>query len=208
MIIEEDVLEYLEHFGVKGMRWGVRKSGSDQKTEHSNKKRNAAIVLGSVVAVTAIAAGALYAKKHMGASTKDISKVSETTKNFAESMAKEPVGIVHATRGKARGFTFPQHGGLNHPLREYDKSGLTRDMSDTAFIRYGNRNEKIAARFLDPLGRKDLAGRPIPHEVLLPEEMARGIKSHSDVVSKIWPLIKDTYAPFYRSEAGTFGPGF
>ena len=38
MIDEEEVYDYLEHFGVTGMRWGVRTSastGKNQKTCHS-----------------------------------------------------------------------------------------------------------------------------------------------------------------------------
>lgn len=37
MITDEEVLDYLEHFGVKGMRWGVRKS-SEQKQSNRNAK--------------------------------------------------------------------------------------------------------------------------------------------------------------------------
>lgn len=210
------VYAFLEQSGIKGMRWGVRKApesstktiSSKELQPKSNTKRNAAIILGSAAVATAIIVGAVYAKRHMGVKTKDISNASETTKKFAEGLAKEPVGLVHSTRGKIRGFSFPQHGGLTDPIKEYDKSGLTKDLSDNAFIRYGSKNEKIAARFIDPLGRKDAAGRLIPHEVLLPEDMARGINNHDDVVKKTWPLIKDIYNGFYRSEQGSFGPGY
>lgn len=35
-----DVDDFLEHFGVKGMRWGVRKNQSDSTGNSSNEKLN------------------------------------------------------------------------------------------------------------------------------------------------------------------------
>lgn len=206
--------DFLDHYGTKGMRWGVRKAQDKSppketsKSEGMSNKKKAAIIFGSVAGVAALAVGATYAKKHMNVPMSEIGQPSESVKKFSEAMAREPVGIVHSSRGKNRGFTFPQHGGLTDPLREYDDSGLTRDLSDKAFLRYGKNNEKIAARFLDPEGRKDAAGRIIPHEVILPESMARGVNTHDEAVAKAWPLIKDIYRPFYRSEAGSYGPGY
>jgi hypothetical protein len=208
-VTDELVHDFLEHHGVKGMKWGVRKK--EDSTGWSNKKK-AAVIFGSAAAVTALAVGAVYAKKHFGVSTSNISKPAEATKKFAESMAAEPIGIVHASRGQSvrSGFTFPQRGGLSNPLAEYDKAGL-QNMAPGSFKRYGDRNEKVAAIFLDPLGRKDQAGRIIPHEVVLPEDLAKGLHTNEDVVSKIWPIIKDVYEPFYKrheSSNSPFGPGY
>lgn len=200
--LQED-LEFLQHFGVKGQKWGVRKaeptSSTDSKTEPKtgmSKKRKAAIIIGSAVGVAAIAAGALYAKKHMGV---PLSSISSSAKGeaVAKAMAKEPTSIVHAARGRFFGWGFPQHGGLANPLAEYDKSGLVNASGETFFNRYGDRKEKVAARFLDPEGRKDISGRKIFHDVMLPEDLSVGVNSHQDAQAKVWPMIKDTYNALY-----------
>ncbi len=164
---------------------------SGQKPKMSGKKK-AAIVLGSVAAATAITVGVIYAKKHMNTPTSDILPASKSVRKFAESMAKEPIGIVHSSRGKNGGYTFPQRGGLDNPGEEMIKAGLDR-MKVGEFKRYGERSEKVAARYLDPEGRKDFSGRLIGHDVVLPESMAKNVSNLSDVEAMTWPLIKDVY---------------
>jgi anti-sigma-K factor RskA len=73
----------LEHFGTKGMKWGVRKAPKNarkadkEKVERRRKNvKRASIVLGSAAAATAIAVGAMYAKKHM---TVPVRKIPSTT---------------------------------------------------------------------------------------------------------------------------------
>jgi Ni,Fe-hydrogenase III small subunit len=71
MIVDEEV--YLKHFGVKGMRWGQRKSTSsntDSKDKsHKNLKRGAA-----VIAIGAAAAAVMIAKNG-NAKMSDLKKV-------------------------------------------------------------------------------------------------------------------------------------
>lgn len=64
MIIEQEVDIFLEHFGAKGMKWGVRKAKVKQTFSKSNPKakRNKRIVAG-VVATGVVVAGALIAHK-------------------------------------------------------------------------------------------------------------------------------------------------
>lgn len=183
--------EFLNHYGVLGMKWGVRRD-----RELSNKKRSAAIIFGSAAGLAAIAAGAVLVAKHMADSVPDVSDISNSAKNFSDSMAEEPLSIVHAARGKNWGFTFPQRGGLSNAINEYDTSGV-HNLSDDTFQRYGADLDKIAARFVDPDGRTDFAGRPIVHEVLLPRDLADGVNDIDGVVSTAWPLIKDTYNALY-----------
>lgn len=201
MIDEEEVNDFLEHFGVKGMRWGVRKkeesSGEESSQKKKNTKRNVAIIIGSAVGVAAVTAGVIYAKKHMNVSMSDISKPTEAVKKFADSMASEPVGIVHAARGKSAGWTFPGHGGLSDPVKEHLRAGFAEKGGLNRFWRYGDRNEKIAARLLDPEGRKDWTGRDIFHELMLPESLAKQIQKFEDINEKVWPMIKDKYQAIY-----------
>ena len=52
---------------------------------------------------------------------------------------------------------------------------------------------RVAATFADPKGRKDFAGRTIPHQVVIPASMANGINSVDDVVNKVWPTLEQSY---------------
>lgn len=196
MITDEEVYLYLEHHGVKGMRWGVRKkreSSSDDSPKMSTTKK-LAIGGGIIVAAAALTAGAIYAKKRFSV---PVSKIegSNAAKgaNFVKDKLEEPAGIVHATRGKTKGFRFQQGGGLKDPFSAWEKAGGTASGSGPDFVRHGKDNSLIYARFMDPEGRKDQSGRLIPHEVIIPRSLSKGISNIDDVVKKIWPMIKDGY---------------
>lgn len=195
--------QVIEHYGIKGMHWGIRKDdGTPRFTKQQVKK--AAIIFGAAVGVAAIAVGSAYAVKQMHGSMGDI-KISDISippaaKKFADAMAAEPVGIVHASRTKNKGFTFPGRGGLSDPFIEWEKAGFKSNVNVVGTRRYGERNEKIAASFPDPLGRKDRAGRPINHEVMIPEEVAKNIHNLDDVPNIAWSMIKDTYNALYDAD--------
>lgn len=217
----EDVLV---HFGVKGMKWGVRKreggssspstsnstggsgSGGGSSTPNSSgfNKKKAALILGGAIGVAAIAAGSVYAAKHMDSPislvgvAKDASG-SKKGKAYVDAMLQEPASIVHAARGRDKGWTFPERGGLDDPVHEFDRSGVT-DLEVNTFKRYGERSEKVAANFADPEGRIERAGRPINHFVMLPEEMAKSITRYEDIVPLVWPILKDKYDILYGED--------
>jgi hypothetical protein len=197
----------LIHFGVKGMRWGVRKDGPEgsSKTPRTpeqitKRKENAKKVLIGTAAITAAAGAAFVAYKMQqeGPLTYDSPKVS-AGKKVAEKIAlQEPTAVVHASRGKNLGVRFLEKGGLPDALPEYERSPLSSDIqSKELFERFGD--GKVAARFVDPEGRTDHSSRPISHEVIVPKSMSDSVKNLDDIRKVIWPLVKEQYDEFYQS---------
>jgi hypothetical protein len=84
------------------------------------------------------------------------------------------------------------HGGSgDDPLRAYDE----------AFDGVGDATEVLrhqdgfaALRFTDPEGRRDRAGRPIPHEFVLFPPLSERVRSMDDALAEVWPLVRDRYA--------------
>jgi hypothetical protein len=79
MITDDDIHGFLEHHGVLGMRWGVRKtsetSNGSQKTGLSRNKKIA--IVG--ISIVAVAAGAIMAKKVLSMhSTTSMRSVAES----------------------------------------------------------------------------------------------------------------------------------
>lgn len=201
MIIEEK--DYLEHFGIKGMHWGTRKnreaSGKDA-SPRSNKGRNVALILGGAAFAATLAVGGVYAKKHFGVKLSDIPPESTmSAKKVVDDILHEPISVIHATRGKERGFGFLANGGLKDPLREWDHVGNINEFNGNQFQRYGKNLEKAAVVFDDPHGRKDAAGRVIPHLVILPKEHAKDVHDFEGAKKKAWNLVKDDFNSLYDS---------
>lgn len=206
---ELQVDEFFEHHGVKGMRWGIRKSeessGKSTKTPEetaAQRKQRAKQIAIGVGALTA-AAGTAYVGYQLHKNGKLPFKsikasTSAAAKSKVENIIKEPTDIIHAGRSKHAGFRFLKSGGLSDALHEYEKAGFERERGDF-FVRYGDRAEKIAVRFTDPAGRRDAATRPLFHELIIPESMSKDVHGLDDVKTKIWPLVKDSYESFYAS---------
>ena len=194
--------DYLAHYGVKGMKWGRRKDrssskkdGSEKTSEKSARKeklKKAAIGAGVLVAV---AGGAYLARKGlMNAKVEDVKKKGPDSKakDFTESFSN----VAFLTRGKDYGFRFLDSGGTKTPLS--DLEGLFGDsVMDQSAGFFEKNGGVIGASFLDPDGRKDQAGRTIPHFVVVPKSMSKDINNLDDVVSKVWPQLKDRYPYTY-----------
>lgn len=103
--------------------------------------------------------------------------------------------LIWATRGRTWGFRFLRNGGFSDPLPVYGDvfAGLEDELE--AWRRVG---DKAALRFSDPLGRKDKAGRVIPHEFVVFRPLADKIESVEDGRQLVWPLVAEEYARLWE----------
>ena len=99
--------------------------------------------------------------------------------------------FIWATRGRTWGFRFLRDGGLADPLAVYDEVFAEVGDQSEAWCRVG---DKAALRFPDPDGRRDLAGRVIPHDVVLLGAGAHDVGSVDDGRRRIWPRVADEFA--------------
>ena len=215
MVTDEDVDVFLEHFGIKGMHWGVRKDRgtssqpAQAKTPFDHTKRNRNLkIAGAVIGAAVITAGAIYVAKHGGVSSFHIgSKETQAGKRFVEKAlapeAPKLTGVVHITGNKFLSDATRRKGGLTDILPEARKAGFANDYGGVDLRpgnmrRYGDRLEKIAVSFLDPQRRTDFANRPIVHQIILPEHHAQGIVNFEQAKSKAWDLVRHEYEKFWQ----------
>lgn len=98
--------------------------------------------------------------------------------------------MIWATRGRAWGFRFIYTGGFVDPLVEYERAFSHATDGGAYFERSGQR---VALRFLDPKGREDRSGRPIPHAFVLFDDEALRVETMEDGIREIWPLVEEEY---------------
>lgn len=99
--------------------------------------------------------------------------------------------LIWATRGRTWGFRFLNDGGFPDPLPVYDE--IFANIGDDTEVWYRS-GETVALRILDPLGRKDLAGRVIPHEFVIFPPLAEEINSVEDGRIRVWPKVADDFS--------------
>ncbi|WP_113719077.1 hypothetical protein [Arthrobacter dokdonensis] len=103
--------------------------------------------------------------------------------------------FIWATRGLIWGFRFLRDGGCEEPLRAYDDSfSELWDESEVCRRLSG----KVALRFPDPLGRRDRAGRIIPHDFVVFEPLAHEVESVEDGIRLVWPLVADEFVRVWQ----------
>ena len=98
--------------------------------------------------------------------------------------------LISATRGRTWGFRFLSNGGIDDPLLAYEDAFADRQTESTVCRRVG---DKVALRFRDPDGRKDAAGRVIPHDFVVFAPLADAIDSVEDGLRVVWPLVADEF---------------
>lgn len=113
------------------------------------------------------------------------------------SAAGLPGSLIWATRGRSWGFRFLLDGGLADPLLDYERSFAGLEDEPATWRRAAG---KVALRFPDPLGRKDAAGRVIPHEFVVSGDLADEIESVEAGLQQIWPLVAGAYAGVWDAD--------
>lgn len=104
--------------------------------------------------------------------------------------------MIWATRGHSWGFRFVHTGGFDDPLVEYESAFFHATDGGAYFERSGKR---VALRFLDPEGREDRSGRPIPHAFVLFGDEALSVETAEDGIRVIWPLVGQEYERIWRA---------
>lgn len=105
--------------------------------------------------------------------------------------------LIWATRGRSWGFRFLLTGGLSDPLPEYERIFANLGGTPTAWRRIAG---NVALRFPDPLGRRDAAGRVIPHEFAVSGPLTDAIGSVDDGLKQVWPLVARAYARVWDAD--------
>lgn len=110
---------------------------------------------------------------------------------------KPPERLIWATRGRSWGFRFLLNAGFADPLAEYEKAFADLEDEPTAWRRAAG---KAALRFPDPEGRRDAAGRLIPHEFVVFGDLAEEIESFEDARQRVWSCVAGAYQRVWAAD--------
>lgn len=106
------------------------------------------------------------------------------------------MSLIWATRGRVWGFRFLRNDVAGDPLTLYEAAFSGVEGTPEACRRVvgsGARPEMVALRFPDPLGRRDRAGRVIPHDFIVFGALADEVDSLEAGRQRIWPLVADDF---------------
>jgi len=106
------------------------------------------------------------------------------------------VSLIWATRGRVWGFRFLRNDASGDPLALYDIAFSGLEDSPEACRRVAATEvqpEMVALRFPDPGGRRDRAGRVIPHDFVVLGALADELDSIEAGRQRIWPLVADDF---------------
>lgn len=110
--------------------------------------------------------------------------------------------LIWATRGRSWGFRFVWRGGFADPLPIHEAAFSGLSGTSAAWQRLDERSRTgrpeltgvVALRFLDPDGRRDRAGRIIPHDFVVFPPLADSIHSLDDGRRLVWPLVAEEFS--------------
>src|SRR4051812_39746227 len=106
------------------------------------------------------------------------------------------MSLIWATRGRMWGFRFLRNAGFEDPLPVYETAFSEVQDGSEAWRRVARTlalPEMVALRFPDPVGRRDLAGRVIPHDFVIFGALADKVDSVEAGRLRIWPLVADDF---------------
>lgn len=104
------------------------------------------------------------------------------------------MNFIWATRGRTWGFRFLRTGDLPDPFDVYEAAFAgTEDTIDT----FRNRGTTVAVRFADPNGRRDRAGRVIPHEFVILTPDAARFDTAEETRAALWDAVAEQYATIW-----------
>ena len=120
------------------------------------------------------------------------------------------MSLIWATRGRAWGFRFLRSGGFADPLPVdetavsgfRDKPEAWRRVAETVAL-----PEMVVLRIPDPSGRRDRAGRVIPHDFVVFRPLADDINSVDDGRRLVWPLVADEFTRVWELPKPTSSSG-
>ena len=203
-------LDYLEHYGVKGMKWGIRKerttagdkesTGKESTFSWKNPKVKAAAT--AVVGVTAIVAAAYIGSKSSVKVSSILPSDVSAGKEAVDKIFEKQKDIIYVSKpyrgsGKRTTLGFVNQGQTKDFFSIFDEAGLNDDHAPGYFSKLSNGS--VATVLSDMFGRVDDAGRAIPHMVLFPTEQAVGLNSIQDVIDKFGPRLESEYQQFVEN---------
>lgn len=104
--------------------------------------------------------------------------------------------LLWATRGHGWGFRFLPVGDAPagaDPLPLYERAFAGHEEPEGCW----RADALLAVRILDPEGRRDEAGRAIPHEIVLDAAQGEHISTPADAIEHVWPLLAERYAALW-----------
>ena len=105
-------------------------------------------------------------------------------------MKSNPLTFIWATRGRDWGTRFLKDGGLEDPLRRYEKAFAGQQAARAVERVVGS---DTAIRFLDPAAREDRSGRPITHSFVVIDAVPAGPGEMNRLRSQLWDQVADEY---------------
>lgn len=112
------------------------------------------------------------------------------------------MSLIWATRGRTWGFRFLETGGHADPLPAYEAAFAGAGDAPRVCHRSGG---TVAVRFPDPQGRRDAAGRVIPHEFVVTGDLAARIHTVEDGLAVVWPMVAKRYAEVWDEPTRSLG---
>lgn len=111
--------------------------------------------------------------------------------NTSSTAPGQHIAFIWVTRGKDWGFRFLRTAGRPNPLEIYE-TAFQGEMSEPETFQTAPNT--VAIRVPDPEGRRDAAGRVIPHEFVLFRPLPVEVRSAQAALKLVWPLVADDFA--------------